>query len=83
MGYSTQMLMAVVIVEVILISLAPAVINMTDTRDCGTVVSASFNVTDCPLENASAMSKIIYSLVPLFYAILAIVPIVTVLKFKK
>lgn len=64
-------LIMIVLFEFVLIALAPSIIALTDTS------------TGSALENASAATKVIYALVPLFYAILAIVPIIAVMKFGK
>lgn len=74
-------LIMIVLFEFVLLALAPSVIDMVDTRECGTYLSDAANLSVCPLENASLSSKVIYALIPMFYAILAIVPIVGVMKF--
>lgn len=71
MSFSTDAVLAVIIFEFILIALAPMIIELTDTT------------AGSPLENASAMSKTVYSLVPLFYAILALAPIIALIKFGR
>ena len=49
-----------------------SVVNNTDTRKCGTVVSAAYNLSVCPLENASTMSKSFFGIIELLYPVMGI-----------
>ena len=67
-------LLSIFIAVVVLTSMGNTVTKQTtgSTVACGTVDSATFNRSICPLENASATSKTMYSLIELIYPIVGV-----------
>jgi len=71
-------LIGLVIGIVVLTSLGNTVVEETETRACGTILSASENLSDCALENSSETGKTMYSLIELLYPIVGVLVIVGV-----
>lgn len=65
-------LIGLVIGILILTSLGNTVVEQTETRACGTFLSASENLSDCSLENSSETGKTMYSLIELIYPIIGV-----------
>lgn len=77
-------IISLVIAIMILMGLGTLMVKNTDTRTCGTVISAAYNLSVCPLENASTSSKSMYSIVEFLYPIMGVLIMVGVgLAYKK
>lgn len=65
-------LVGLVIGIIVLTSLGDTIVDQTETRACGTVLSAAENLSSCSLENSSATGKTMYGLVELLYPIMGV-----------
>jgi hypothetical protein len=69
-------IVAVVLGVIMLTAFGVTIISSTDTRTCGTVISAAYNLSHCALENTSATGKTMYGMIELIYPIMGVLFIV-------